>query len=54
VMHTRFIPVGRSGKRENHPEDFMAFAQSIVNPWQLRPFSDRVRQIAIEVKTASV
>src|SRR6476660_1013929 len=55
VMHTRFIPVGlKSGKRENHPQDFLSFAQSVTKPWQRQSFSDRVRQIALELKETKV
>ncbi len=52
VLHTRFIPVGlKTGRRENHPEAFLSFAQSIVNLRRHVPFSERVRQITLELKS---
>jgi YbgC/YbaW family acyl-CoA thioester hydrolase len=55
LMHTRFIPVSlKSGKRENHPQDFMQFAQSVAKPLQDQPFSERVREIALSLKATKV
>jgi acyl-CoA thioester hydrolase len=55
VMHTRFIPVGlKSGKRENHPDDFFEFAKSVSTEWQRQPFGERVRQLQINLKAAVI
>jgi acyl-CoA thioester hydrolase len=55
VMHTRFIPVGlKSGKRENHPQDFFDFAKSVSTEWQLKSFADRTKQLQMTVKASAV
>ena len=45
VIWTRFIPVNvKTGKRENHPNDFMEFAKDIEleNKFADASFKDRV------------
>jgi YbgC/YbaW family acyl-CoA thioester hydrolase len=51
VMWTRFIPVNlKTGKRENHPEAFMAFAKSVEDELQHVAFSDRVKSLMLAIK----
>jgi YbgC/YbaW family acyl-CoA thioester hydrolase len=51
VMWTRFIPVNlKTGKRENHPETFMAFAKSVEDKLEPVTFPERVKSLMVAIK----
>jgi acyl-CoA thioester hydrolase len=51
VLWTRFIPVNiKTGKRENHTEDFMAFAKSVEMEIPSMTFQDRIRSLMLQLK----
>jgi YbgC/YbaW family acyl-CoA thioester hydrolase len=55
IMHTRFIPVGlKSGKRENHPDTFLDFANSVTTGWQRSSFVERTKHLQLTIKTATI
>lgn len=54
VMHTRFIHVNlKTGKRDNHNDDFMQFAQSITTGKSDVTFANRIKQLVISMKNVS-
>lgn len=55
VMHTRFIPVSlKTGKRQNHPEEFLTFAQSISEDWKRQPLAERAKQLQLPTKSPAI
>lgn len=51
VMHTRFIHVNlKTGKRDNHNEAFMEFAQSIAVGKNDVAFGNRIKQLVVSLK----